>query len=68
MIILTDTCFWSHSKEIHDAGILDIREILYDYRWGYTPSIQEEINHWKLDDYIKDDVAIMFPVSDDELK
>ena len=68
MIILTDTCFWSHSKEIHDAGILDIREILLEYRWGYTPSVQEEINYWGLDDFIKESIAIMFPVSQKEIQ
>jgi len=66
LILLTDTCFWSHAKSLHDGGILDARVYLATFRWGYTPAVQKEIKHFKLDDYARADTAIVFPVSKDE--
>jgi hypothetical protein len=63
MILLIDTCFWSHAKQLHDAKILDPRECIAAFRWGYTIAVQEEIQHFKLDDFVHADKAIMFPVS-----
>jgi hypothetical protein len=66
MILLIDTCFWSHTKHLHDANVLDIREYIVAFRWGYTLAVQKEIEHFELDDFIHADMAIMFPVSVDE--
>jgi hypothetical protein len=66
MIILIDACFWSHSKQLFDANILDIRKYILAFRWGYTLAVQQEIEHFELDDFIRADNAIMFPVSASE--
>ncbi len=63
MILLTDTCFWSHAKQLHDAKVLDMREHIAAFRWGYTLAVQKEIKHFELDDFVRADRAIMFPVS-----
>jgi hypothetical protein len=66
LILLTDTCFWSHTKSLHDGGILDAREYVDTFRWGYTPAVQKEIRHFQLDDFARADKAIVFPVSKEE--
>ncbi|NMC07277.1 MAG: hypothetical protein GYA24_18815 [Candidatus Lokiarchaeota archaeon] len=66
MILLIDTCFWSHAKDLHDGGIIDIRQELGAFRWGYSPAVQKEIQHFKLGDFARADKAIVFPVSKEE--
>lgn len=68
MILLIDTCFWSHAKDLHDGGIIDTREFLDTFRWGYSPAVQKEIQHFKLGDFARADKAIVFPVSTEERK
>jgi hypothetical protein len=66
LIILIDTCFWSHAKGLHDGGIIDARRYLDAFRWGYTPAVQKEIRHFHLDDFARADKAIIFPASKEE--
>jgi hypothetical protein len=68
VVLLIDTCFWSHAKSLHEGGILDARKYLDAFRWGYTPAVQKEVRHFQLDDFARADKAIVFPVSKEEFQ
>ncbi|MEX2717242.1 MAG: hypothetical protein Q6353_004975 [Candidatus Sigynarchaeum springense] len=67
ILLLIDTCFWNHCKEVQEAGIWDARDLLPKFRWGYTSAILEEIKHHKLDDFVPVDRAMLVPANADEI-
>jgi hypothetical protein len=67
VLLLIDTCFWNHSKEVHEAGIWDFREMLPRFRWGYTSAVLEEIKHHKLDSFVPVGRAMLIPATADEI-
>jgi hypothetical protein len=67
VLLLIDTCFWNHSKEVQEAGIWDLRDLLPKFRWGYTNAVLEEIQHHKLDSFVPVGRAMLIPANADEI-
>jgi hypothetical protein len=66
-LILTDTCFWTHVKDVYDSLQIDLREVLDNFRWGTTKAIQAEIEARKLTGFFHVDQGYLIPVSDVEI-
>ncbi|NMC05827.1 MAG: hypothetical protein GYA24_11475 [Candidatus Lokiarchaeota archaeon] len=67
MLLLIDTCFWNHCKEIQEAHVWDFRDLLPRFRWGYTSAVLEEIKHYYLDNFVPVDNAMLVPASSNEI-
>ena len=67
MLLLIDTCFSNHVRELHVVEFIDLRIILNDFRWGYTPSVLEEIEYYDLGTFIDKDNAILLQVPPSEI-
>ena len=67
MFLLIDTCFWSHSEELFNTKILDLREILNSFRWGFTEEVQKEIQYHNLEKYVPKDTGLLIPISKNEI-
>ena len=67
VLLLIDTCFWNHCKEVQEAGIWDLRDLLPRFRWGYTSAVLEEIKHYGLDGFVPIDRAMLIPATADEI-
>jgi hypothetical protein len=68
MLLLIDACFWSHCRELHDAKIWDLRDILQSFSWGYTKQVFQEINDHQLDDYVPDNAGMIIEVRKVEME
>ncbi|MEX2714836.1 MAG: hypothetical protein Q6353_010480 [Candidatus Sigynarchaeum springense] len=64
---LTDTCFWTHVKDVYDFLQLDLRMTLNKFRWGTTRAILDEIKARNLSDFVHVEQGYLVPVSDAEL-
>jgi len=67
MFLLTDTCFWTHLKELSDNVDIDLRPVLNKFRWGFTDEVQTELSHQKLFPFVPVDQAFIVPIVEDEL-
>ena len=67
MIAYTDTCFWSHTKEIYDSLSLDIRLLLSEFKWGMTNAVEQEIIYHKLDKFLPNDQMLKIPITESEI-
>lgn len=67
MLFLTDTCFWSHVKELYDDETIDLRPTLNLFRWGITEAVKSEINRRQLGHFIPFDKATLITLSEEEL-
>jgi hypothetical protein len=65
--LLTDTCFWTHVKDVHDYLKVDLRITLNKFRWGTTKAIQEEIKARNMADFFHADQGFLVPVSEAEI-
>jgi hypothetical protein len=64
---LTDTCFWTHVKDLHDHLQLDLRPVLNKFRWGTTKAIQNEIQTRYMAGFFHAEQGFLVPVSDVEI-
>ncbi len=63
MLLLTDTCFWSHAEELNRNDVWDIRTILFSFRICTTGAVKAEILHFHLEDFVPLDRIFLVPVS-----
>jgi hypothetical protein len=68
MMLITDTCFWMHLREIHEGLGVDLRLVLNKVRWGLTDEVKEEIKERRAADFIPEGQGFLIPVSDDEME
>ncbi len=68
MMLITDTCFWMHVREIHEGLGFDLRPVLNKVRWGLTAEVKEEIKERRAVDFIPEGQGFLIPVSNDELE
>jgi hypothetical protein len=68
MMLITDTCFWMHLRELHEGLSVDLRPVLNRVRWGITADVKEEIKERRAADFIPEGQGFLIPVSDDEMK
>ena len=63
MIFLTDTCFWSHVQVLYQETSIDLRENIKQYHWGFSRKVEQEIVHYKLNQFIPFHDAHIIPIS-----
>jgi hypothetical protein len=66
MLFLTDTCFWTHAIELLLEKIIDIPNLLSNFRWGITDEVRKEMMNFKLDQNIPLSQAYMIPITPKE--
>jgi hypothetical protein len=67
MLFLIDTCFWNNIQSLYNQNKQDFRPLLTEFRWGFTPQVKIELQHFKLWDFINSQEAFSIPISDKEL-
>jgi rRNA-processing protein FCF1 len=67
MILLADTCFLSHMRNLSEDHIYDFHELWVNFRWGITPDIQKELEHFNIFDFFSKHDAYIIPVSNKEI-
>ncbi len=68
MIVLIDTCFWLHIKEVYDEVHLDLRFSLRNFKWGYTNKVKEEYGNYHLQNFVPIDEGFQVPISEQEMR
>jgi len=68
MFFLTDTCFWSHVKDLHENDIIDLRPVLDSLNWAITDEVSLEIDRQKLGSFFPHEHAIIIPVTNEQLE
>ncbi len=54
-------------RDISEAKIYDFCELWSKFRWGITPDIQEELDHFKVFEFFPITSAYIIPVSNNEI-
>lgn len=67
MILLADTCFLSHMRDLAEDHIYDFHELWASFRWGITLAIQNEVEHFNIFDFFSKAEAYIVPVSNNEI-
>ncbi len=67
MFLLTDTCFWTHLKDLSENVDIDLKPILNKFRWGFTEEVQTELSRQKLFPFVPVDQAFIVPINEQEL-
>jgi len=67
VILFADTCFLSHMQDITEAQIYDFRGLWSQFRWGITPDIEKELDHYNIFDFFPKIDAYIIPVNANEI-
>ena len=65
MLIITDTCFWTHSIRLFNAKILDVRLLLLEFDLLTTNRVLEEIENYRLGHFVSIKRFEILPISDE---
>ena len=66
MMLLIDTCFWSHAHQLFLAKIWDIRPILTHFRLGSTEEVSKELYHFNLHHFVPIDRILLVSVLEND--
>ena len=66
MLILSDTCFWTHSIRIFQEKILDVRPILLNFDLYTTDRVLEEVYNYKLENFVPLNETTIIPIFDED--
>jgi rRNA-processing protein FCF1 len=66
MYFITDTCFWSHLKELEIRTNVNLRELINQFRWGFPQSVIEELSARSILEWINLEEAYIYPLSKKE--
>jgi hypothetical protein len=67
MLFLTDTCFWTHLKELSTNTSVDLRKIMSSFKWGITREVSKEISYFNVGEYFPKEESYLVPISKKEL-
>ena len=67
MILLTDTCFWTHLFDLYSFGKIDLRKFLKYFKWGLTEEVLNEINALKIENFFPKSDSFIIPLNKIEL-
>lgn len=67
MLLLADTCFLNHMRDIAEAKVYDFSEIWAKFRWGITPDIVKELDYYNIFEFFPKTNAYIIPIGDDEI-
>jgi len=66
MLLLMDTCAWSHSEILETEHIFDIRPFLGKFRVGATEEILKELKYYRLHIFVSLQDLFLVPLSSSE--
>ena len=67
MLFLLDTCALNHICELHEAKIIDLREVLVQFRIGITHAVLKEWENYGLAQYFSPARCYLLPVQNHDI-
>lgn len=66
MLFLIDTCFWNHISFLYDQNILDLRQVLENFRLGLTNLVKTEIKRYQLHKFVPLEQILIIPIEESD--